>query len=87
MELSPFSCYFLPFRSEYYTQRSGLKLFLVCGISVNYNFLFSIIDVCLNVTMLHVSVVLTNIRRFINNTMCQCSLLNILRNGSVCYWP
>jgi hypothetical protein len=56
---------------------------VVCGISVNHNFLFSIIDIYWNITTLHVSVVLTTIRHFIDNKIYQCSLLNCLCNGSV----
>jgi hypothetical protein len=41
---------------------------LLCGISVNHNLLFSIIDVYWNVTMLYVSVVYI-IRRFIKNNV------------------
>jgi hypothetical protein len=56
---------------------------VACGISVNDNFLLSIINVYRNVTTLHVSVVLTTIKQFVDNKIYHFSLLNSLRNGSV----
>jgi hypothetical protein len=54
-----------------------------CGISINHNFLFSIIHVYWRVFMLHVSVILTIIMRFINNNTWHCSLLKFCCNGSI----
>jgi hypothetical protein len=53
------------------------------GILLLYLTILQKLHVYWNVATLHVSVVLTTIRRFISTKMCHCPLLNCLGNGSV----
>jgi hypothetical protein len=59
---------------------------LICNVSVNHKLLISIAGVYWKVITLHVSVILTNIRRFINNTLCHHSLANCFTQWISRYW-